>query len=81
VAKKKPPAAKKPPDPFADLYPNVAGWLPDGIVEIGRDDMQQSFIRVLNYGNLIWEGDEFPTVHAALQAADRAIAAWVAENG
>jgi hypothetical protein len=80
VAKKKSPAAKS-PDPFATLYPNIAAWVPDGVVEMGRDDMLRSFIRVLNYGNLIWEGDDFPTVHAALQAADRGIAAWVAENG
>jgi hypothetical protein len=80
LAKKKS-AVSKPPDPFALLYPNIALWVQDGWIEIGRDDMQQSFIRVLDIGGLVWEGDDFPTVHAALRAADEAEAAWFAENG
>jgi hypothetical protein len=80
VAKKKTPVPK-PPDPFAALYPNVAQWVQDGWIELGRDDMRRSFIRVLDIGGLVWEGDDFPTVHAALQAADRAVAEWLAENG
>lgn len=70
------------PDPFAVLYPNVAAWVQDGWVEIGRDDYSKSFVRVLDIGGMIWEGDtQYPTVHAALQALDAAIAEWLAENG
>lgn len=71
-----------PADPFAALYPNVAGWVQDGWVEVGRDDFSRSFVRVLDIGGLIWEGRaDYPTVHAALLAADAAIADWLGENG
>ena len=73
---------RKKPDPFAALYPNVASWVQDGWVEIGRDDFSRSFVRVLDIGGLVWEGEtEYPTVHAALTALDAAIAAWRDENG
>src|SRR5262249_40740773 len=71
----------RPRDPFADLYPNIARWVQDGWIELGRDDMRRSFIRVLDIGGLIWDGDDFPTVDAALQAADKAVGTWFAENG
>lgn len=71
-----------PPDPFAALYPNVAAWVQDGWVEIGRDDVSRSFVRVLDIGGLIWEGKiRYLTVHAALLAADAAIVSWREENG
>jgi hypothetical protein len=80
LARKKPPASQ-PPDPFAALYPNLALWVRDGWIEVGRDDMRRSFIRVLDVGGMVWEGDDFLTIHAALQAADGAAAAWLAGNG
>jgi hypothetical protein len=80
MAKRK--TAEPPPDPFAALYPHVAAWVQDGWVEIGRDDSSRSFVRVLDIGGMIWEGDtKYPTVHAALQSLDAAIAEWLAENG
>ena len=78
--RKKP--ADPPFDPFAALYPNVAAWVQDGWVEFGRDDFSKSFVRVLDIGGLIWEGEaNYPTVHAAFLALDAAIAAWLEENG
>ena len=80
MAKRKKP--DHPPDPFAALYPNVAAWVQDGWVEFGWDDCNQSFIRVLDIGGMVWEGEaSYPTVHDALVAADAAIAAWLEENG
>ena len=80
MAKRKKPGSS--PDPFAALYPNVAAWVQDGWVEIGRDDCNMSFVRVLDIGGLVWEGeDSYPTVHDALLAADAAIADWLEENG
>ncbi len=71
-----------PADPFAALYPNVARWVQDGWVEIGRDDFSRSFVRVLDIGGMVWEGENsYPTVHEALLAADAAIGAWFDENG
>jgi hypothetical protein len=64
------------------LYPNVAQWVQDGWIELGRDDFSKSFVRVLDIGGLIWEGKaKYPTVHSALQALDAAIAKWIEENG
>ncbi len=75
-------AKRKKPDPFAAVYPNVAAWVQDGWVEIGRDDYSRSFVRVLDIGGMVWEGKvSYPTVHDALLAADDAIAAWLEENG
>lgn len=67
-------------DPFATLYPNVAAWVQDGWVEIGRDDCGRSFVRALDIGGLAWEGDEnYPSLHEALRALDAGIATWLEE--
>ena len=69
-------------DPFAILYPNVARWVKDGWVEIGRDDVSKSFVRVLDIGGLVWEGkSKYPSLHAALQALDQAIDEWQNVHG
>lgn len=63
-------------------YPNIAAWVQDGWIELGRDDFSRSFIRVLDIGGLVWEGTaEYETVEAALLDAEAAIAAWFEENG
>lgn len=77
---KNPPAPQ--PDPFASLCPNLSAWSRDGWFAVGRDDFSRSFVRVLDTGGLIWEGDStFATVHDALRAADGVIAACRGENG
>lgn len=69
-------------DPFAALYPNVAAWVCDGWIEMGSDDFSRSFVRALDIGGMIWEGEpSYPTVHDALKALDAGIAAWLEENG
>ena len=82
MAKRKPTFGSSRHDPFAELYPNVARWVQDGWIELGRDDFSRSFVRMLDIGGLNWEGEAaYPTVHAALKALDTAIAAWLDENG
>ena len=85
MAKRKnlPGLAMSPPiDPFAALYPNVARWVQDGWIEIGRDDFNRSFVRVLDIGGLVWEGaSSYPNMHAAFTALDKAIADWLEKNG
>lgn len=67
---------------FEERYPNVARWVKDGWIEIGRDDYSRSFIRVLDIGGMIWEGrHEYGTVDEALAEAEAAISAWLEENG
>ena len=62
---------------FDEQYPNLAGWVQDGWIEIGQDDYSNSFIRVLDAGGLVWESEEsYETVAEALAEADAAIGRW-----
>ena len=71
-----------PDDPFATHYPHVAEWVMDGWIEMGYDDMGRSFVRALDSGGLVWEGEtHYATVDDALRALDAGIAAWLDENG
>lgn len=67
---------------FDGRYPNIAGWVRDGWIEIGRDEYSRSFVRVLDIGGLVWEGEEeYETVEEALSAAEAGISVWLEENG
>ena len=58
-------------------YPNIAAWVQDGWIEIGCTDDVDSFIRVLDEGGTVWEGDDhYETLDHALAAAEAAIAEW-----
>ncbi len=66
---------------FDERYPNIAGWVRDGWIEIGRDEYSRSFVRVLDIGGLVWEGEEeYETVEEALSAAEAGISVWLKEN-
>lgn len=53
-----------------------------GWIEIGQDAMSQSFIRALDEGGLVWEGQrDYPTLDAALQDLETGLAAWMQEQG
>jgi hypothetical protein len=68
-------------DSFAEKYPNIAAWINDGWIEIGRDGHSTSMIRVLDEGGLIWEGGtRHKSMDAILQEAEDAIADWTAAN-
>lgn len=70
------------PVPFDDRYPNLAAWVQGGWIEVGYDDFSRSFVRVLDIGGLVWEGEEaYETVEAALTDAEAAAARWFEENG
>lgn len=70
------------PDSFDARYPNIAAWVQDGWIEIGRDDFSRSFVRALDIGGMIWEGAEtYSSLDEALHALDAGIAAWLDENG
>ncbi len=67
---------------FAASYPNIAAWVRDGWVEIGRDDYSRSFVRALDVGGMVWEGaEEYASLEEALQDLDAGIAAWLEEMG
>jgi hypothetical protein len=69
-------------DSFAVRYPHIAQWVGDGWIEMGRDDCNRSFVRALDIGGLVWEGNaQYATLDEAFQALDAGIAAWLKENG
>lgn len=71
-----------PPDSFEARYPNIAAWVQDGWVEIGRDDYSHSFVRALDIGGMVWEGaEEYDSLEEALRMLDTGIAAWRKETG
>jgi hypothetical protein len=59
-------------------YPNIALWVNEhGWIEIGSDEFSTSFVRALDEGGLVWEGDdEYASLDDALRALDVAIAEW-----
>ncbi len=62
-------------------FPYIDAWVQDGWIEIGYSDYLDSFIRVLDQGGMVWEGDEFyESLDQALAAAETAIADRYATN-
>ena len=68
---------------FAEKYPSIAEWaMGGGFIEIGFDYNTSSFIRALDEGGMVWEGDrEYATMDAALSALEQGLIAWNEENG
>lgn len=67
--------------PFEARYRNLAIWIRDydGWIEIGRDGMSHSLVRVLNPGGMVWEsGNGYASIDEALAEADRAAAVEMA---
>jgi len=68
---------------LAEAYPNIADWiLGGGWIEVGHTDYTRSFVRALDGGGMVFEGNHsYPTLDAALKALDVGINAWLEENG
>ena len=67
------------PDYIEQLFTHLARWVKGyGWLEIGQDHYTGSFIRVLDEGGMIWQGDpQYETLDAALHAAEVAVAQWM----
>ena len=63
-------------------YPSLARWVRGyGWIEIGQDPANRSFVRALDEGGLVWEGNTmYPTLDGALRALDRALAKWLRDH-
>ena len=69
------------PDGFTEKYPNIARWIKNGWIEIGRDGHSTSMIRVLDEGGLVWEGGtRHKSMDKVLQEAEDAVAEWTVKN-
>jgi hypothetical protein len=68
---------------FERLYPHIAQWVQAyGYIELGYDDYSRSFVRALDIGGMIWEGQErYPMLDEALQALERALGEWMGAQG
>jgi hypothetical protein len=52
-----------------------------GWIEMGHDDMSRSFVRALDEGGLVWEGqDDYATLDDALRDLEAGLAAWMREQ-
>ena len=60
----------------------IARWIAlGGLVEIGQYQHRGSFVRALDEGGMIWEGEQhYQTLDDALLDLDFGIGAWIAEN-
>jgi hypothetical protein len=63
---------------FESQYPNIALWVNErGWIEVGADESNTSFVRALDEGGLVWEGNApYGSLDDALRALDAAIAEW-----
>ena len=63
-------------------YPTIARWVMEyGWIEIGHDDMSRSFVRALDEGGLVWEGQEdYATLDDALRDLEAGLAVWMREQ-
>jgi hypothetical protein len=69
------------PSAFDARYPSIAAWVRDGWIEIGSDDYSRSFVRALDSGGMVFEGEsQYASLDEALRDLDTGIAAYLAEN-
>jgi hypothetical protein len=75
--KEKGKSKKQEPDSFSKKYPNIADWVQDGWIEIGRGEYTTSKIRIFDEGGLIWEGGtRTRSVDVMLEDAEQALIKW-----
>lgn len=68
-------------DTFEARYPHIASWVRDGGIEIGHNDCGRPFLRAMDIGGVVWEGDErYKSMDQALRALDQGIAEWLEET-
>ena len=43
---------------FNEKYPYIAAWVQDGLIEIGYNDYDDVFLRVIDAGGVVWESNK-----------------------
>jgi hypothetical protein len=65
------------PDAFEARSPHLAHWVMDGRIEIERDECTRAFVRALDIGGLVGEGNARSAIlNEALHALDAGVATW-----
>jgi hypothetical protein len=69
-------------DDFERRYPNITRFVfEQGWIELGSDDYSPSFVRALDPGGMVWEGEPFyDSLDDAFADLERGLAQWVSEN-
>lgn len=69
--------------PLGQVYPTIARWASGyGWVEFGIDAVDRPFVRVLDEGGLVWEGEgKYTTLDEALQAMEAGLKEFMREQG
>jgi hypothetical protein len=64
------------------IYPTITRWVMEyDWIEIGHDDMSRSFVRALDEGGLVWEGQEdYATLEDTLQDLKAGLVDWMREQ-
>jgi hypothetical protein len=69
---------------FEQSYPHITRWVKThGWVEIGEDEYSRSFVRALDIGGMVWEGQEqsqYTTIDEMLRALEEGLAEWMREQ-
>ncbi len=69
---------------FEKSYPHINRWVKTlGWIEIGEDDYSRSFVRALDTGGMVWEGQEqseYATLDQMLLALEEGLAVWMREQ-
>ncbi len=68
---------------LADVYPTIARWASGyGWVEFGIDGLDHPFVRALEEGGSVWEGEEqYRSLDEALMGLERGLASVMKEQG
>ncbi len=64
------------------IYPTIARWVQAyGWIAIGQDAMSRSFVRALDAGGMVWEGQaHYATLDDARQDLEAGLAVWMREQ-
>ena len=63
-------------------YPAITWWVSNsGRIEVGYDDYNRSFVRALDPGGTVWEGEyRYASLDDALAALETGLAAFIREQ-
>jgi len=65
-----------------DQYPYIAAWVQSGVIEIGNNDYDDVFLRVIDAGGVIWESNQsYDCLDDAFADMNSGIESWCEENG
>ncbi len=63
-------------------YPYISAWVQSGVVEIGNNDYDDVFFRVIDAGGVICESNKsYENLDSAFEEMNAAIETWCEENG